>query len=80
MARGKTDWEDLAFDNGFKGDDKAMLTHWHHVDRLSQEAIAIKLDLSTMTVHHRMKFHNIERIRVPSNLASYGPRLPGWRK
>lgn len=76
----RTDWEELAYDHGFKDDDKAMLTQWHHVDRLTINKIALKLEMSSMTVWKRMKLLEVEIMKVQGNLANYAPRLPGWRK
>ena len=72
----KIDWQELAWDNGFKGNDKAMLIHFHHTKRLSQAKIGLILNLCDATISKRMRLLQIEVIRVPSNLPSYVPRLP----
>lgn len=72
----RIDWQELAWDHGFKGDDKAMLSHFSHTLRLSQVKIGLKLNLCSATIGKRMKLLNIEIIRVPSNQESYSPRLP----
>lgn len=72
----KVDWEDLAWDQGFKGDDKAMLSHYHHTERLTQVAIGKILNLCDATIGKRMRLLNIEVIKYKTPLAYRGPRLP----
>lgn len=71
------DWDDVAHDNGFASD-RDMLIHWHHVERLSQEAMGRRIGVCAGTIGSRMKKIGVEVRRV-STQGIQGPRLPGGR-
>lgn len=54
----RIDWEDLAHEHGFP-DDKAMLEKWYEAEEMSQEEIALKLDMCNKTVSERMRFYGM---------------------
>ena len=73
----KLDWEDIAWNHNFKGDDKAMLTYFHHTKSLSQEKIGTLLNVAASTIGKRLKLLNILIIKPLRNYPSSNPRLPG---
>jgi hypothetical protein len=75
----KIDWEDLAWDHDFQGDDKAMLERWYNVDRRTMEDIGRILGTSASTVSKRMRQLGI-KITPITNAVRRGPRLPGRRR
>lgn len=72
----KVDWEELAWDQGFKGDDRAMLSQWHYDDRLTMVAMGRRLNLCDTTVSKRMKELGLQLKPVPNSVNNRGPRLP----
>ena len=52
------DWEDLSHDRGFV-DDRAMLEEYYLTRGMSQEDIALELDVCNKMVSQRMKYHEI---------------------
>jgi hypothetical protein len=76
MGTEAVDWEELAWEKGFKGNVKQMLTKLHYEDRLSLEKMGRVLGLCGSTVGKHMKKMKLEVIKTPSNLPSYTPRLP----
>jgi hypothetical protein len=59
MGTAPIDWEDLAFNNGFYGDE-AMLRAWYWDDGLGHVAIGEKLGINSTTVRKRMQKLGIE--------------------
>ena len=75
----KIDWEDLAWDHGFHGDDKQMLDHWYHTQGLTMVEIGRKIDICDATIGKRMKGLGI-KVKSKSTWNSRVPRQPGWKK
>ena len=75
----KIDWEDIAWDQEFKGDDREMLDYWYHVENLTMAEIGRKIDICDATVGKRMKELGIE-VKSKPTWNSRVPRLPGWKK
>ena len=74
------DWEDLAWDHEFKGDDKAMFTQWYNEEQLTMEQIGERIEICATTVSKRMKALGID-IKPPRNQnCGRGPRLPGRKR
>ena len=74
------DWEDLAWDHEFRGDDKAMLSHWYTNENQTMLEIGERIGICATTVSKRMRALGIE-IKPPRNQnCGRGPRLPGRRK
>jgi hypothetical protein len=75
----KIDWEDIAWEHEFKGDDREMLDYWYHAEGLTMAEIGRKLDISDVTISKRMKELRIE-VKSKPTWNSRAPRLPGWKK
>ena len=76
----KMDWEDLAWDHEFRGDDRAMFIQWYHVDQMTMEEIGRKIEICATSVSRRMRDLGIE-VRPPKNHnCGRGPRLPGRKR
>ena len=56
----RVDWEDLAWDHEFRGDDKAMFTQWYNEDNLTMEQIGERIEICATTVSRRMKALGID--------------------
>jgi hypothetical protein len=71
----KIDWEDVAWDHGFKGDYKGMLHHWYHVEKLSQTKIGERLGVCAKTVSDQMKKVGVQ-CRPVGSTHNTVPRVP----
>ena len=76
----KVDWEDLSHDRGFT-DDRAMLEEYYLTRGMSQEDIALDLDVCNKVVSQRMKHYGIpvRAKRGPKPGEPRGPRVPQGR-
>ena len=71
------DWEDLAWDHGFKGDDRAMLEYYYNTENLIMIDIGQKIAMSASAVSRRMRELGINVVRRQNPNCGRGPRLPG---
>jgi hypothetical protein len=77
----KINWQDIAWEQGFKtddleGDDKAMFIQWYHDEHMSMVEIGKRIDICATTISRRMRHLKIE-VRPPKNHnCGRGPRLP----
>ncbi len=71
----KIDWEDLAWDHGFRGNDKAMFLQWYHGDRLSMEEIGRKIDICATTISRRIRDLGIKILPPRNKNCGRGPRI-----
>jgi hypothetical protein len=73
----KIDWEELAWDHGFKGDDGEMFSAWYNRDRLTMVEIGERIDVCSTTVSRRMRELGIKLDPKRNANCGRGPRLPG---
>jgi hypothetical protein len=71
------DWEDLAWDHDFKGNDRAMLEHYYNIENLTMVEIGRKIEVNATTISRRMKELGIEVVRKVNANCGRGPRLQG---
>ena len=57
------DWEDIAWDKEFKGDDREMLDYYYNVEELTMLQIGQKIGINVITISKRLKELNIEVVR-----------------
>lgn len=70
------DWDDLAYDRGF-ANEQSMLEAYYVLQRMSQEEIALELDVCNKTISVRMRIYNIPVRRQGSKPGEKrGPRVP----
>jgi hypothetical protein len=73
----KIDWQEVAWDHGFKGDDEEMLFQWNHVHKLSMEEMGKKIGVCATTVSKRMRLHKIVPAKIVNKpIHGYTTRLP----
>lgn len=76
----KIDWEDIAWEHGFKGDDEEMLFQMYYVHKLTMVEIGEKIEVCATTISRRMRDLGIEIKPKHNPNCGRAPRLPGWRK
>jgi hypothetical protein len=71
------DWQEVAWDNDFNGNDKQMLIHLHHEKLLSIREISSLINISYESIRKRMRFHKLDMAKASTKAkTSSSPRPP----
>jgi hypothetical protein len=72
MAQDKFDFDDKAFDMGWGGDTRSMLSDLHHEEEMSIDLIGRFMGCSGKTVRNAMRLHRV--VVIPTFTSSSGSR------